>query len=90
MIYRKERLIGVLEFISTFLLVYFNWQGFYNLQKIENKLNWNLILGALDGLLYFILLISVSKIYFLHMNPVTTLYFYIFKRIKYKTFKNLL
>lgn len=84
MIHKRESIVKLLETLSTALFVYLLWVGLFNLLQARNMPNFNILLGLLFFLVYFILLLASSSIVYLHMNPFLTASLYIFNLIKYK------
>lgn len=82
--YRKEKIIGVLEMMGTMLLIYFHWVTLYNMFLTNQVEEFNTIMGFVMFMLYFVILLSSASVHFLHMNPITTLAFWLFGLTKLK------
>jgi hypothetical protein len=84
MAYKKEDVIGLMEMISTTILIYINWYSYYNYQKMTIQLRdtYMIYLSITLFASYFLLLTSISYLTHLHLNPFTTLFFWRFKLIK--------
>lgn len=79
---KKLRLIGYLELLVTFALMYFNWIAFYNIQQLYS--NYSLSMGIVNFMLIFVFLMATSPIYFSTFNPIITYYLYFFDQISRK------
>ena len=82
--YRKEKIVGALEMLGTTLLIYIHWVSFYNLMQTRYTEEYNIILATSMFMIYFIILLAAAPMHYLHLNPVTTLTFWLFKMTKLK------
>lgn len=85
MIRNRQQLIGLLEFIFTFLFVYLTWISFYNLLQTSETSDFNFHSGAFSMALTFFIFIIVSRVYYPHMNPALTIFLHYFGYVKYET-----
>lgn len=84
MLYRKEKIVGLLEMLGTGLLIYVHWVSIYNLRLTRQTEEFNVLLGIEMFLLYFIILLSAANTTYLHLNPIITLGFWLFGSTKLK------
>ena len=89
---KKEELIGLLEFISTAILIYINWVGYFNFQKMTIQLReiYLVYQSTILFSLHFLLITSISFITHLHLNPFITISFWLHNLIRKKRAKRLL
>ena len=86
MLSQKDKLNAIIEFSSSFLIIYLTWIQFYVVQKahIENGVNHITYLSIANMALYLTIFYSVYYIASIHVNPIITLYLYYFNMIKKK------
>ena len=86
MLSQKDKLNAIMEFSSSFLIVYLSWTSFYAVQKahIEQGVNNITYLSIANMALYMIIFYSVYYVSSIHVNPIITLYLYQFDLIKKK------
>ena len=85
---KKLRLIGIMELIFTFLLIYFNWVCFYVMEGYF--VNTNLAIGFVNFGIILIFLLASSPIYFATFNPFITFFLFFFNQLSRKNAKTMI
>ena len=88
MLNRKEKIIGILERLGTAVLIYFHWISFYNLMLTRQSEEFNVLLSIAIFIIFFIILLAAAPLHYLHLNPVTTIAFWLFGITKFKNVRS--